>query len=85
MSPETVPLEEVAQRLGRKVTTIRAGLQQGKLPFGVAFQPTGGPWCYIVPRAAFENFMRIGIQPQITQIVVSEEALPELARVIMRR
>lgn len=82
---ETIQLTEVAKRLGRTVTTIQAGLKQGRLPFGTAFQADGGSWCYIVPRAAFERFMACGAQPQITQVVVSEEALPDLASVIMRK
>lgn len=82
---ETMPLTEVAERLGHNVNTIRAGLRQGRFPFGVALQVTGEMWTYIVPRAAFETFMRLGVQPQITQVVVSEEALPELARVIISR
>lgn len=35
---ETIQLTEVAKRLGRTVTTIQAGLKQGLLPFGTAFQ-----------------------------------------------
>ncbi len=85
MTKETIPLTEVAKRLGRTVTTIQSGLKQGRLPFGTAFQIDGGKWRYIVSRAAFETFMRQGVQPQVTQVVVSEEALPELARVIISR
>ena len=84
MSPETVPLTEIAKRLGRTVTTIQAGLKQGRLPFGTAFPADGGKWCYIVPRAAFELFMNTGMQSQITQVVVNREDLPNLAKVIIQ-
>ena len=49
---------EAAKRLGRTQHTIEHGLRSGGLPFGAAYRQASGRYVYIIPREAFERFVR---------------------------
>lgn len=51
---------EAGRRLGRSQKTIEHGLRTGAFPFGTAYQQASGRYVYIIPREAFERFMRGG-------------------------
>lgn len=80
---ESIPVEEVAKRLGRNVDTIRAGLRQGVFPFGKAYQTTNGQWVFVCSRQAFEHFMQYGEQPLHQYIVIRQEDFDTLAKTII--
>ena len=58
MSKETVSVEEAAKRLGLGIETVQDALVSGEFPVGCALKCKGGKRRYIIPRIAFENFMR---------------------------
>lgn len=55
---EVITPKEAAQRLGRTQHTIEHGLRTGELPFGAVFKQESGRYVYIIPREAFERFLR---------------------------
>lgn len=55
---EVITPKEAAQRLGRTQHTIEHGLRTGELPFGSVFKQPSGRYVYIIPREAFERFLR---------------------------
>lgn len=50
---ETISVEEAAQILGKTAQFVRLGLQQERLPFGVAVKGTGGHYSYVIPKKKF--------------------------------
>ena len=55
---EVITPAEAARRLGRTQHTIEHGLRTGGLPFGAAYKQASGRYVYIIPREAFERFIR---------------------------
>lgn len=55
---EVITPQEAAKRLGRTQHTIEHGIRTGELPFGTAFRQASGRFVYIIPREAFERFLR---------------------------
>ena len=56
---ETCSIEEVSERLGINPQGVRIQIQRGLLPFGIAVPSVQGKgYRYIIPREAFEKFMR---------------------------
>ena len=76
---EVITPKEAAQRLGRTQHTIEHGLRTGELPFGTAFRQASGRFVYIIPREAFERFLRGEIRA-IPYAVGREEHLYETIR-----
>lgn len=54
---ESISVEDAAARMGKAGMFVRIGLQQERLPFGVAVQVTPGRWNYHISRAAFEAYL----------------------------
>lgn len=54
---ETISVEEAARILGANPQFVRLGLQQGRLPFGVAVRGSGGRFSYLIPKAKFEKWL----------------------------
>ncbi len=48
---------DVAKRLKMSAEGVRAGLRQGKFPFGTAFQGKTGQWNYIIIKNKFEKWL----------------------------
>jgi hypothetical protein len=57
---EIVTVAQVAKRLGRGTNAIQFGLRSGQLPFGTAMITASGRYIYIIPKAAFERYLREG-------------------------
>ena len=58
MIRETISPAEAGRRLGRGAHTIEYGLRTGQLPFGTAFKTGAGRYVYIIPKEAFERYLR---------------------------
>ena len=58
---ETNTPYEAGKVLGKNQETIRAGLRQGKFPFGTAIPPEepGGNWNYIIIKSKFLEYAGI--------------------------
>lgn len=58
---ETITPYEAGKVLGKNQETIRAGLRQGKFPFGTAIPPEepGGNWNYIIIKSKFLEYAGI--------------------------
>ena len=52
--------KEAGRILGRSQKTIEHGLRTGALPFGTAYKQASGRYVYIIPKDAFDRFMRGG-------------------------
>lgn len=52
--------KEAGRILGRSQKTIEHGLRTGALPFGTAYRQASGRYVYIIPRDAFERFVKGG-------------------------
>lgn len=50
--------KEAGRLLGRSQKTIEHGLRTGAFPFGTAYRLPSGRYVYIIPKEAFERFMR---------------------------
>lgn len=50
--------KEAGRLLGRSQKTIEHGLRTGGLPFGTAYCLPSGRYVYIIPKDAFEQFMK---------------------------
>ena len=50
---------QVATKLEMSPESIRAGLRQGKFPFGVAFQGKTGQWIYIILEKKFYSWAEV--------------------------
>jgi hypothetical protein len=48
---------QVASKLKMSVEAVRAGLRQGKFPFGIAFQGKTGQWNYLIIKNKFEKWL----------------------------
>lgn len=57
MMRETITPEEVARRIGRGPDFVKRSLRDGTFPVGTAVK-VDGRYSYIIPRPAFERFMR---------------------------
>lgn len=65
--PRKITVAEVARRMGKAETYVRACLIAGRLPFGTAVKrPGSSKWSFHIPRAAFEAYMQ-GIAAGIKQ------------------
>lgn len=49
---------ECARQLGRSPSTVECGLRNGTFPIGTAYKTDAGRYVYIIPRDAFDRFMR---------------------------
>lgn len=57
--PRKITVAEVAQRMGKAQTYVRACLIAGRLPFGAAVKRPGSTkWSFHIPREAFEAYMQ---------------------------
>lgn len=55
---ERISVDEAAKRLGIHPDDLRQAIRERRTPFSAwATQPSGLKWSYIIPRAAFENWM----------------------------
>ena len=55
---EIITVAQAARRLGRGTEAIQFGLRSGQLPFGQAFKSECGRYLYIIPKEAFERYLR---------------------------
>lgn len=55
---EIITAKEAARRLGRRKETIERALRDGTFPVGTCYKTASGRFVYIIPRDAFERFMR---------------------------
>lgn len=55
---ETITPEEAGKKLHRGAECIRAGLRQGKFPFGTAIQSKTGSWIYIIYKKKFFEYVK---------------------------
>ena len=55
---ETISPQEAAKRLGRSVAFVQNALKNGTFPVGAAVKTQAGEYAYIIPKPAFERFMR---------------------------
>lgn len=60
---ESITIKEAASRLGVDQETLRVGLRNSTFPVGCAVKSVTGRYTYIIPRAAFENWMKTGNTP----------------------
>jgi len=51
----TATVEEVARAFHKNPETIRAGLKQGRFPWGYAIETSDDRWSYIINRRRFEE------------------------------
>lgn len=58
MPHEIISAREAARRLKRSPQTIEKGLRDGTFPVGTCYETAAGRFVYIIPRDAFERFMR---------------------------
>lgn len=58
MPKEIITAREAARRLGRNTGTIEQGLRAGTFPVGTAYKLPSGRFVYIIPKLAFERFLR---------------------------
>lgn len=49
---------QVASRLKMSTEAVRAGLRQGKFPFGIAIQGKTGQWNYLIFESKFEKWIK---------------------------
>lgn len=54
---ETITTNEAAQALGKGAEFIRAGLRQGRFPFGSAVVNENGRWNYVIIKSKFLNYI----------------------------
>ena len=54
---ETITVVEAAHRLKRSPASIQKAMREGTFPVGTCFS-TGRQFQYIIPREAFERFLR---------------------------
>ena len=50
---ETISVEDAARILGKTAQFVRLGLQQERLPFGVAVRGSGNHYSYVIPKKKF--------------------------------
>lgn len=48
---------EAGKELGMNAESVRAGLRQGRFPFGTAFQGKSGRWNYLIIPNKFYEFI----------------------------
>ncbi len=54
---ETMLPEEAGRILHKSTEFIRAGLRQGRFPFGTAVEGKNGTWNYIIFKNKFEKYL----------------------------
>ena len=54
---ETITPYEAGQKLHMNAETVRAGLRQGKFPFGTAMQGKTGRWTYLIIKNKFLDYI----------------------------
>lgn len=52
-------VEEAAKLLGKPSQFVRIGLQQERLPFGVAVKMPGGRWSYLIVDSKLKEYLGI--------------------------
>ena len=57
---ETITPEQAGKPIHKSAEWVRAGLRQGKFPFGTAVQMNSGQWNYIIIKSKFLNWLEIG-------------------------
>lgn len=57
MTKFKISVEETAKILGKKASYIRIGLQQKRLPFGVAVETGKGRWSYHISPARLSEYI----------------------------
>ena len=57
---EVITPKEAGRLLGRSQKTVEHGLRTGAFPFGTAYRLPSGRYVYIIPKEAFERFMKGG-------------------------
>ena len=57
MKEATLSLSEAARRIGKSKPTLKRYIESGNLPF-IKYVKSGKKTNYIIPRDAFERFMR---------------------------
>ena len=55
---ETITPYEAAKKLHKNAEWVRAGLRQGKFPFGIAVQSKSGQFNYIIYKKKFCQYVR---------------------------
>lgn len=55
---ETITPQEAGKKLHRGAEWVRAGLRQGKFPFGIAVQNKKGSFSYIIYKKKFFEYVR---------------------------
>lgn len=55
---ETITPAEAAKKLHKNAEFVRAGLRQGKFPFGIAVQSESGQFNYIIFKKKFCEYIR---------------------------
>ena len=55
---KTITVVEAAKRLPKGPEWLRAGLRQGRFPFGTAVQGKTGRWNYIIFEKKFCNYLK---------------------------
>lgn len=58
MPHEIISAKEAAKRLKRATNTVEQGLRDGTFPVGTCYKTAAGRFVYIIPKDAFERFMR---------------------------
>lgn len=90
---EMISVAEAAPRLGLKENTLRNGIRNHTIPLGIAYQgdaSCGDRCSYLIPRRAFELWMRTGVTPADIAIALGfgkdpEQALAYLRELILSR
>ncbi|MFQ8599962.1 MAG: hypothetical protein ACLSAP_04805 [Oscillospiraceae bacterium] len=76
--PRKITVAEVARRMGKAETYVRACLIDGRLPFGAAVKRPGSTkWSFHIPREAFEQYMRGIKQPIPIPTPAQPASLPQ--------
>ncbi len=55
---ETITPFEAGKKLHKNAEWVRAGLRQGRLPFGTAVQSKSGRWNYIIFKNKFCSYVK---------------------------
>lgn len=58
MAVDVISVREAARRLKRTPDTLEQGLRAGTFPVGTAYRLASGRFVYIIPKLAFERFLR---------------------------